>query len=110
MLSSKPFFNDIRAILQRARRKAYTAVNFVMVEAYWQIGKRIVQEEQKGEACTEYGKQLIKELSKQLSAEFGRGFAEAANYFTFYFFFIVSSLPPSPICIFNRAAATSNEV
>ncbi len=51
----KPFFNDIRAILQQARQKAYTAVNFAMVEAYWQIGKRIVQEEQHGEARAEYG-------------------------------------------------------
>ncbi|MCZ7356191.1 MAG: DUF1016 N-terminal domain-containing protein [Candidatus Methanoperedens sp.] len=44
-----------------------------MVEAYWRIDKRIVDEEQHGEARAEYGKQLIKELSKQLSAEFGRG-------------------------------------
>ncbi len=50
MHPGKPFFNDIRAILQQARQKAYTALNFVMVEAYWQIGKRIVQEEQHGEA------------------------------------------------------------
>ncbi len=85
---SKPFFNDIRAILQQARQKAYTAVNFVMVEAYWQIGKRIVQEEQQGEARAEYGKQLIKELSKQLSAEFGRGFTEA-NIWNFRQFYLI---------------------
>ncbi len=85
---SKPFFNDIRAILQQARQKAYTAVNFVMVEAYWQIGKRIVQEEQQGEARAEYGKQLIKELSKQLSAEFGRGFKEA-NIWNFRQFYLI---------------------
>ncbi len=89
MHPSKPFFNDIRAILQQARQKAYTAVNFVMVEAYWHIGKRIVQEEQHGEARAEYGQQLIKELSKQLSAEFGRGFAEANiwNFRQFYLTF-----------------------
>ncbi|VVB96231.1 Uncharacterised protein [uncultured archaeon] len=92
--SAKPFFNDIRAILQQARQKAYTAVNFAMVEAYWQIGKRIVQEEQQGEARAEYGKQIIKELSKQLSAEFGRGFAEANiwNFRQFYLTFPESEI------------------
>lgn len=89
MHPSKPFFNDIRAILQQARQKAYTAVNFAMVEAYWQIGKRIVQEEQQGEARAEYGKYLIKELSKQLTSEFGKGFSEAniKNFRQFYLTF-----------------------
>jgi hypothetical protein len=85
---NKPFFNDIRAIIQQARQKAYTAVNFAMAEAYWHIGKRIVQEEQHGDARAEYGKQLIKELSKQLSAEFGRGFTEA-NIWNFRQFYLV---------------------
>ena len=85
---NKPFFNDIRAIIQQARQKAYTAVNFVMVEEYWQIGKRIVQEEQHGEARAEYGKKIIRELSKQLSAEFGRGFTEA-NIWNFRQFYLI---------------------
>lgn len=94
MHPNKLFFNDIRAILQQARQKAYTAVNFAMVEAYWRIGKRIVDEEQHGEARAEYGKQLIKELSKQLSAEFGRGFAEANiwNFRQFYLTFPESEI------------------
>ena len=89
MHPNKLFFNDIRAILQHARQKAYTAVNFAMVEAYWQIGKRIVQEEQQGEARAEYGKYLIKELSKQLTSEFGKGFSEAniKNFRQFYLTF-----------------------
>ncbi len=85
---NKPFFNDIRAIIQQARQKAYSSVNFVMVEAYWQIGKRIVQEEQHGEARAEYGKKIIKELSKLLSAEFGRGFTEA-NIWNFRQFYLI---------------------
>jgi predicted nuclease of restriction endonuclease-like (RecB) superfamily len=86
---SKLFFNDIRAILQQARQKAYAAVNFAMVEAYWRIGKRIVQEEQQGEARAEYGKYLVKELSKQLTSEFGKGFSEAniKNFRQFYLTF-----------------------
>ncbi|NJD78343.1 MAG: DUF1016 domain-containing protein [Candidatus Methanoperedens sp.] len=94
MHPSKPFFNDIRAILQQARQKAYTAVNFVMVEAYWQIGKRIVQEEQHGDARAEYGKQIIKELSIQLTSEFGKGFSEAniKNFRQFYLTFPIDEI------------------
>ncbi len=89
MHPNKLFFSDIRAIIQQARQKAYTAVNFAIVEAYWQIGKRIVQEEQQGEARAEYGKYLIKELSKQLTSEFGKGFSEAniKNFRQFYLTF-----------------------
>ncbi len=89
MHPNKLFFSDIRAILQQARQKAYTAVNFAMVEAYWRIGKRIVQEEQQGEVRAEYGKYLVKELSKQLTSEFGKGFSEAniKNFRQFYLTF-----------------------
>ncbi|MFN8488636.1 MAG: PDDEXK nuclease domain-containing protein [Caldilineaceae bacterium] len=70
------FFDDVRTILTQARQKAYTAINFAMVEAYWQIGQRIVEEEQKGKERAGYGAFLIKELAKQLTEEFGKGFDE----------------------------------
>lgn len=86
---SKSFFNDIRQIIEQARQKTYSAVNFAMVEAYWHIGKRIVEEEQKGKSRAEYGKQLIKEVSNHLSTEYGRGFSEAniKNFRQFYLIF-----------------------
>ncbi|MFO0794646.1 MAG: DUF1016 N-terminal domain-containing protein [Candidatus Brocadiaceae bacterium] len=86
---NRSFFNDIRRIIEQARQKAYSAVNFAMVEAYWHIGKRIVEEEQKGKTRAEYGQQLIKELSIRLSAEFGKGFSEAniKNFRQFYLIF-----------------------
>lgn len=80
-------YNDIKHILDAARQKAFSAVNFVMVEVYWQIGKRIVEEEQRGEERAEYGKRLIIELSKELSAEFGKGFTES-NLWNFRQFFL----------------------
>jgi len=82
-------FNDIREILHQARQKAYSAVNFIMVEAYWNVGKRIVEEEQQGSARAQYGKQLIKELSQKLISEFGKGFTEANiwNFRQFYLTF-----------------------
>lgn len=70
------FYQDIRIILKNARQKVCSTINFAMVEAYWLIGKRIVEEEQQGESRAEYGKFLIKELALQLTAEFGKGFTE----------------------------------
>ena len=67
------FNNHIKEILTSARNRVYSAANFAMVEAYWNIGKSIV-EQQGGEARAEYGAQLIKALSKQMTADFGKGF------------------------------------
>lgn len=72
-----PFFQEVREILTQARGNAVRAVNSAMVEAYWQIGKRIVEEEQGGEEKARYGRKLIEGLSMQLTAEFGKGFSVA---------------------------------
>lgn len=58
----------------QAREQAYQAVNAEMVQAYWQIGRVIVEKEQQGQQRAEYGAALLKTISKRLSAEFGRGF------------------------------------
>jgi hypothetical protein len=68
------FYHDIKSILQTARDNAYKSVNFIMVEAYWNIGKKIVEVEQNGETKAKYGSKLISELSKQLTVDFGKGF------------------------------------
>ena len=83
------FFGPVRSILAKARRKAAASINFVMVEAYWRIGERIVEEEQKGQARAGYGQELIKELSKRLGDEFGKGFSVAnlKNFRQFYLTF-----------------------
>lgn len=70
-------YGNIKLILEKARGNAYRAVNFAMVIAYWQIGKVIVEEEQKGKKRAEYGQALIKELSKRISKEYGAGFDES---------------------------------
>ncbi len=76
MLETNNIYQTIKTILQTARDNAYKQVNFIMVEAYWNIGKQIVEEEQKGEDRAKYGSYLIKELSKQLSDEFGKGYSK----------------------------------
>ncbi len=72
---SNNYINEIKKILKNARQKAYTAVNSAMVEAYWEIGRRIVEEEQRGKERAEYGKEIVKNLSKELTEEFGKGFS-----------------------------------
>ena len=80
------FVAEIRNLVTAARQKAYNTINFIMVETYWRVGKRIVEEEQRGKEKADYGSFLIKELSKQLSGEFGKGFSEAnlRNFRQFY--------------------------
>jgi len=67
-------YSRVRDILEAARGGAYRAVNFAMVQAYWHIGRVIVEEEQKGKAKAGYGEYMIKELSERLTNEFGKGF------------------------------------
>lgn len=80
---------DIVQILNSARQNAYKAVNTAMLEAYWHIGKRIVEEEQSGNIRAAYGEGVIKQLSKDLSREIGKGFsiANLENFRKFYLTF-----------------------
>lgn len=61
--------------LLSSRHQAYTAVNFAMVQAYWQIGRIIVEHEQEGSLRSSYGKSVLQELSNRLTEEFGKGFS-----------------------------------
>lgn len=97
------FFAEVRAILAQARQQAYAAVNTTMIDAYWQIGKRIVEEEQQGQKRADYGSYLLAELSRQLAHEFGKGFAVAnlRNFRQFYLTF-----PDFPIRYAPRSELT----
>jgi len=82
------FYTQIREILVAARNKVYSAANFAIVEAYWHIGKSIV-EKQGGETRAEYGTKLLSELSARMVADFGKGFtvANLKNMRQFYLIF-----------------------
>ena len=82
------FYDEIKNILITARNKVYQTANFAMVEAYWNIGKSII-EEQGGNEKAEYGTGLLKELSKQMTQDFGKGFtvANLKNMRQFYLTF-----------------------
>ena len=66
---------DISNVLNEKRKQAYIAVSQSMLQAYWQIGKIIIEEEQNGELRSEYGKNVLQKLSDKLTAEFGKGFS-----------------------------------
>ena len=75
--SFNALYKKIKSVLKEARNKSYRAVNFIMVETYWNIGLLIVEEEQKGKNRAGYGEYLLKHLSQKLQIEFEKGFDES---------------------------------
>ena len=73
--SEQILVNDIKQIIEKGRQKAYGAVSAVMTETYWNIGKRIIEQEQQGKERAGYGKHLIDLLSEELTKEFGTGYS-----------------------------------
>lgn len=87
--SYNTLINDLHALVDASRDAAYKAVNSAMLDMYWNIGKRIVEEEQKGDQRAEYGKKLLKTLSDDLTANYGKGFSDRSlrYYRKFYLMF-----------------------
>ncbi len=75
LIPYEDIYSAIKETLLSSRRQAYTAVNFAMVQAYWQIGRIIVEHEQEGSLRSGYGKSVLQELSNRLTEEFGKGFS-----------------------------------
>lgn len=70
-------FLSVRAIIAAARENAYRNANSILLQAYWQIGQLIVEDEQQGKSKAAYGGFVLKNLSKQLTLEFGKGYDES---------------------------------
>lgn len=66
--------SDIVALIETARRAAARSINALMTATYWEIGRRIVEFEQRGQERAAYGEAMIKRLGTDLSRQFGRGF------------------------------------
>lgn len=79
-------YQGIRDLLVIARTQVRQTVNTAMVQTYWQIGRLIVEGEQVGEQRAAYGKQVLPELAKRLTTEFGKGYSASSlwNYRQFY--------------------------
>lgn len=74
--SMEALLGEVHKVLSTARSTVYTTANAEMVKAYWHIGRLIVEHEQAGQDRAAYGKELVKGLSQQLTADFGKGFDE----------------------------------
>ena len=68
-------YDEVREIIASARQNAVRSVDFSRVQMYWQIGRRIQEEEQKGKERADYGAYLLKNLAKKLEPEYGSGFS-----------------------------------
>lgn len=103
LLMTKPsvntrFYTQIVDLLQAARNSVVRAVNQNMVLTYFEIGRKIVEEEQNGKERAEYGKQLVKELSNVLTSEFGKGFSkrnleQMRQFYLTYSKILLSNIP-----------------
>lgn len=81
--------DDVKLIVERGLREAYNGANSVLVKTYWNVGKRIVEEEQSGSIRAEYGKRLIDMLSQELSLVYPKGYSprNLRDYRQFYLCF-----------------------
>lgn len=75
-ISSTQLLTDVCSIIDSGRQRAYSAVNTTMIETYWNIGRRIVEEEQQGKERAEYGEHILENLSQQLTLRYGKGFSK----------------------------------
>ena len=75
-LTNNNIYQEIKELLYSAKNRVYQTINITMTQTYFQIGKRIVEEEQGGETRAEYGSALLKNLSSELIKEFGKGYSE----------------------------------
>ncbi len=90
-LSNTRLYTDVCSIIEEGRREAYASVN---QKTYWNIdiGRRIVEEEQDGEARAEYGAQIIAQLSERLTHQYGKGFSKRNLAYFRQFYLTISDL------------------
>lgn len=87
--NSADFIADIKQIIEQARKQVYTSINTVMIQSYWLVGQRIVEEEQGGASRAEYGKSLLKNLAMELMPIYGNSYSarRLQDYRQFYLLF-----------------------
>jgi predicted nuclease of restriction endonuclease-like (RecB) superfamily len=86
------FISQLVGLLEQARRNSARSVNALMTATYWEIGRRIVQQEQRGQKRAQYGNALLHRLAGDLTARFGKGFSER-NLLAMREFFLAWSIP-----------------
>jgi predicted nuclease of restriction endonuclease-like (RecB) superfamily len=103
--------SDISSLLEQARRTSVRTVNSILTATYWQIGRRIIEFEQKGQARAPYGEQLLARLSRDLTKKHGRGFSRAnlQQMRLFYLFWEICQTPSGKLEARVVFPATSGE-
>jgi predicted nuclease of restriction endonuclease-like (RecB) superfamily len=86
------FVSQLVGLLEQARRNSARSVNSIMTATYWEIGRRIVEQEQRGQRRAQYGKALLRRLAADLTSPFGKGFSER-NLLAMREFFLAWSIP-----------------
>lgn len=93
--------DDIRQIINKGRNAAYAAVDAAMIATYWNIGRRIVEEEQHGQERARYGKELIKTLARELTHEYGSGYSQRYLAYFRKFYLTIPDLTILQTCLQN---------
>lgn len=101
-MKNENFLENIATIIEQARQYIYRNINSAMTATYFEIGKKIVEQEQRGNNRAKYGKAIIKELSVYLTDKFGKGFSET-NLRSFRIFYIIymDKIQQMPSAIFK---------
>jgi hypothetical protein len=89
------FVAQLVGLLEQARRSSARSVNAIMTGTYWEVGRRIVDQEQQGKRRAQYGKALLHRLAEDLTTRFGKGFSER-NLLAMREFYLAWSIPQTP--------------
>ena len=86
-IESSMVYLQIKELMENARKQISVKINNILVQTYWEVGKIIIEDEQENNERAEYGKKLLKELSKKLTKEHGKGFSKS-NLFNMRKFYL----------------------
>ena len=100
-MATDKIVSDIGGIIEQGRQQAYASANQVVVLTYWHIGRRIVEEEQHGEARARYGTRLMKTLAEQLMPKYGNAFSKRNLDYFRQFYLSFSNLEIVNACVHN---------
>ena len=95
------FVSDVHSIIERGRQQAYASVGQISIATFWNVGRRIVEEEQRGETRAAYGKQLIKNLAETLVPQYGNSYSKRNLDYYRKFYLLFPDLEIVNTCVHN---------
>jgi Uncharacterized conserved protein len=101
MLKEQNFVNDVRSIIEQGRKMAYAAAGQAAITTYWNVGRRIVEEEQAGKVRAEYGKNLMKNLADDLVPSYGNSYSKRNLDYYKKFYLLFPDIQIVNACVHN---------